>query len=77
MIYLKPILDYDNTYEKFINENKKWCDFDKYKNIIKNNKDFIIYKQNTSKYNCKLINLLEKLLKSVFITKTKKSFKEI
>ncbi|MFA5917098.1 MAG: hypothetical protein WC850_02580 [Candidatus Gracilibacteria bacterium] len=77
MIYLKPILNYDKTYEKFIEENKKWCNFDDYKDIIKNNKNYIVYKQNTSKYNCKLINLLEKFLKSIFIPKTKKSFKEI
>jgi hypothetical protein len=77
MIYLKPILDYDNTYKKFIEENKKWCDFDDYKDIIKNNKNYIVYRKNTSNYDCKLLNLIEKLLKSFFLPKTKKSFKKL
>jgi predicted nucleotidyltransferase len=77
ILYLKPILNYNNTFELFIAENKKWCDFDDYKNIIKNNKNYISYKKNTSKYNCKLLNLLENILKSIFLPKTKKSFKSL
>lgn len=74
MIYLKPILNYDTTWETFINENKKWCDFDNYNSIIENNKKYIFYKKNTIKYNCKLLNSFEKILKSIFLPKTKKSF---
>lgn len=77
MVYLKPILDYDNTYDLFINENKNWCDFNSYINIIKENRKHIIYKKNTSKYNYKLINLIEALLKYIFLPKTKKSFKKL
>ncbi len=77
MIYLKPILNYDNTRGNFIKENKKWCDFDDYKDIIKKNKNYIIYKKNTSSYDCKILNLFEKLLKSLFLPKTKKSFKKL
>lgn len=77
IIYLKPILVYDDIYNLFINENKKWCDFDSYINIIEENKKHIIYKKNTSKYNCKLINLIEAFLKYIFLPKTKRSFKKL
>lgn len=74
IIYLKPIMDYNSTYSKFIEENKKWCDFDDYNSILEGNKNWIYYKKDTLKYNCKILNLLEKLLKYFFISKTKKSF---
>lgn len=77
IIYIKPILDYDNTYFRFIEENKKWCDFDDYNSIIEENKNSIFYKKNTSKFNFKVLNQLEKLLKYIFISKTKKSFKKL
>lgn len=44
IIYLKPILSYDNTYELFINQNKSWAIFDEYIKIINNNKNYIKYK---------------------------------
>ncbi len=77
MIYLKPILNYDSAREIFIEENKKWCNFDDYENIIGNNKNSYFYKRNTSNYDFKLLNLIEKLLKSFFLPKTKKSFKKL
>jgi len=77
IIYLKPILNYDNTYELFIEKNKKWCDFKNYYSIIENNKKYVVYKKNTSKYNCKLLNLFENIIKSIFLSKTKKSFKTL
>ncbi len=77
MIHLKPVLNYNNTYELFITENKKWCDFEYYNSIIEDNKNYIVYKKNTSNYNCKVINILEKIIKSIFLPKTKKSFKKL
>ncbi len=44
IIYFKPILDYDDTYKKFIKINQTWADFSKYKEIIKENKKYITYK---------------------------------
>jgi hypothetical protein len=47
IVYMKPILDYDNTYEIFLKLNKEWLEIDEYKDIINNNKKFIQYKKNT------------------------------
>lgn len=41
IVYLKPILNYDNTYETFIKQNETWADFSEYEKIIENNKKYI------------------------------------
>ncbi|MBT3726678.1 hypothetical protein HOG21_03090 [bacterium] len=41
IIYFKPIIDYNNTYDLFIEKNSSWADFSEYSNIIENNKNFI------------------------------------
>jgi len=46
IVYMKPILDYDNTYENFLKINNNWLEIDEYKDIIKENKKFIQYKNN-------------------------------
>lgn len=45
IIYFKPILDYNNTYDLFIKSNTSWADFSEYKSIIKNNIKYIKYKK--------------------------------
>jgi hypothetical protein len=45
IIYLKPILDYDDTFKDFLKVNSKWADFSEYKEIIEENKKFIEFKK--------------------------------
>jgi hypothetical protein len=45
-VYFKPILDYNETYKKFLEINSTWANFDDYKGIIEENKKFIKYKKN-------------------------------
>jgi hypothetical protein len=45
IVYLKPILDYNNTYEDFLKVNSKWADFSEYEDIIEENKKFIKFKK--------------------------------
>jgi hypothetical protein len=40
IVYLKPILDFDNTFDSFIN-SQSWADFQEYRHLIKENKKFI------------------------------------
>jgi len=52
IVYLKPILDYNNTYEKFIEINSSWADFSEYNNFFEENKGYIKYtslKEKTTK----------------------------
>lgn len=41
ILYFKPILNFDNTYELFIEKNSSWADFSEYKDMIKENKWYI------------------------------------
>lgn len=50
IIYLKPILDYDNTYQKFLESNETWCNFWWYENILTNNLNFIKHSNNKNKH---------------------------
>jgi hypothetical protein len=80
IIYFKPILDYNNTYKKFIESNEKWADFNEYKEIIKNNKKYIKYSKNLKKENIiskKIILFLEYIIKTIFIKKTLKNYKKL
>ena len=79
ILHLKPILNYNKTWEKFIEENKKWCNFDNYKNIIDNNNTYIKYKKwwKINNFNWKSLDFIERCLKSIFIIKTKKRFHKL
>ena len=41
--FMKPILDYNGTYDKFIDINSCWADFSSYSGMIEANKKFIKY----------------------------------
>ena len=77
VVYFKPILDYDNTYKKFLEINKSWINWGFYKNILDKNKCFIKYKSKSWWNNLKILNLIDKLLKNIFLPKTKKSFAKL
>ena len=85
ILYFKPILDYNNTYDLFLKKNNDWADFWEYKNIIENNKKYIKYKIKSPiipflkgderKFN--IINYLDKILKKIFLPKTIKTYNKI
>ena len=76
IIYLKPILDFDNTYEIFIN-SQTWADFSIYEEYFKENKKFIKFYWNSFWNNCKILNLIDKILKNIFLPKTLKSYEKL
>ena len=77
IIYFKPILNYDNTYEQLIKKNSSWSDFSGYKDIIKNNKTYIKYNWNWILENNKVIWIINKLFKKIFLAKTLKHYNKI
>lgn len=79
IIYMKPILDYDNTYEIFLKLNKEWLEIDEYKDIVNNNKKFIQYKKNTKNWLIldKIITILDKITKKLLLPKTLSHFEKI
>ena len=79
IIYMKPILDYNNTYDNFINLNKEWLEINEYEDIINNNKKFIQYKKNTKNWLIldKIITILDKVVKKLLLPKTLSHFEKI
>ena len=86
IIYFKPILNYDNTYDFFLEKNSSWTDFSEYSNIIENNKNYIIFRWNKKEQKCTLKEVplecsfptfLNKLFKFFFLSKTLRHFEKI
>ena len=78
VLYLKPILNYNNTYENFINENKYyWMDIKWYEDLIENNKKYIKYSYNKKNWNWVIIKFLNKIFKFLFLPKTLKHYEKI
>ncbi|MDD3794303.1 MAG: hypothetical protein PHI37_05810 [Candidatus Gracilibacteria bacterium] len=79
IVYMKPILDYDNTYENFLKINNNWLEIDEYKDIIEENKKFIQYKNNTKNGIIldKIISILDKIIKKLLLPKTLYHFEKI
>ena len=77
IVYFKPIADYSNTYEKFLEENNSWANFDDYKEIIEENKKFIKYKRKAWFNNFFLTWLFDKLFKKIFLKRTLNHFEKI
>ncbi len=77
ILYFKPILDFDNTYQSFLDKNSSWSDFSEYKNIINNHKPGIKFIKNTWIQESRFLTIVNNLLKRMLITKTQKTFKKI
>lgn len=77
IVYFKPIADYSKTYEKFLEKNNSWANFDDYKEIIEENKKFIKYKRKAWFNNFFLTWLFDKLFKKIFFKRTLNHFEKI
>jgi hypothetical protein len=38
---MKPLVNFNQSYEQFIEKNTSWADFSEYENMILNNKNYI------------------------------------
>jgi hypothetical protein len=85
ILYFKPILNFDNTYENFIEANATWADFSLYQDIIEENKKGVKIKNSNSNKNkisnvrntTGLHSLPEKLLKKIFLSRTLKTYEKL
>ncbi|MGE4444089.1 MAG: hypothetical protein AB7E37_03805 [Candidatus Altimarinota bacterium] len=73
IIYLKPILDFDNTYTNFL-KSQSWCDIQNFENIITENKNFIKYSGKSFGNNSKILDIINTILEKIFLPKTLKSY---
>lgn len=76
-LYFKPILSNNKSYEKFITLNSHHFNLWDFSEIIENNKAYISYSKSTKESNSKLWDILESILKKIFLPKTKKSFQKL
>jgi len=79
IVYFKPILNYENTYELFLEKNNSWADFSEYNYIIEENKKYIKFKRNKilkfeDDY---VIKFMNNSLKSIFLPKTLNHYEKI
>lgn len=77
IIYFKPILDYNNTYDTFLEKNSKWADLSQYQDIIKENKKCIYYKKDRKKQQPYLLNSIDTVCKKLFFPKTLKHYEKL
>lgn len=78
IVYFKPILDFDETYKFFLEQNSSWADFSNYFDILEENKKFIKFRKNTTnKKENFFIIFLDKLFKKIFLAKTLRHFEKI
>jgi hypothetical protein len=79
ILYFKPILDFWNTYDLFIEKNSSWADFSEFENIIKNNKKYIKFTKKTplSAKGEGLGMRANNLFKKIFLPRTLKHFNKI
>jgi hypothetical protein len=91
-VYLKPILNYNNTYEEFLKINSEWADFSEYKEIIKENEKFIKFSkaspqlsffevERVSQFSSSIgkggLEVIELLFKKFFLPKTLRHYEKI
>lgn len=77
IVYFKPIIDINNTYDLFINKNNSWADFKNYENIINENKSNIVYKKTNVKNSNFILKYIDNILKYFFIKKTTINFNKL
>lgn len=77
ILYFKPILDFWNTYDLFIEKNKSWADFWEFKEIIENNRKYIKYNKIPLLTREGLGVALNNFFKKIFLPKTLKHYNKI
>lgn len=77
MIYLKPIINYNNAYENFINLNRSWADFTEFEDIIENNKWFVKYEWNSIWDWLKTLDFIDKILKFLLQSRAIKKYEQL
>lgn len=75
ILYLKPILSYNDTYEKFLIANNFWADLSLYEDFIWENKKFIKY--SWIKKDFIFLWKIDNFLQKIFLPRTLWSFEKL
>ena len=77
VLFLKPVLDYDDTYDEFLQQNTSWMDVSSYGNILDDAKKYLTFTWKTKGERFLLINSIDLLFKHIFLPKTLDSYKKL
>ena len=76
-IYMKPLVNFNKSYEKFIEKNNSWANFAEYKNNFEENKKYIIESGEKNKNVSKIWDIFETFCKKLLLPKTLRSYEKI
>jgi len=75
-VYLRPIIDYENTYQEFL-PSQSWADFGEYwQEISIHQKEYVVYEWNGKKENF-FSRLLNRFFRWLFLSRTLRSFEKL
>jgi len=77
ILYMKPIVNKNRTYQKFLEANKSWTDYMQFRNTFEKHKRDILYKETNLGETSKIITKIDGILKKAFLPKTLKSFQKL
>ncbi len=78
--YMKPVINRDETYERFLEANMSWCDFDDYSDILKQAESHLLIQERGIQLPpvfSKLWDRVESSLKKIFLPRTQKSYADL
>lgn len=74
VLYMKPIVDLNDTYSQFLEANSSWINMNEYQDILTGNQEYIAIKGEKDTTPSSLGNKLESFLKTHFLPKTLRHF---
>lgn len=77
ILTLTPVFDVNNTYEKFLQTNTSWANFENFQNILQNHKNSWFKKIQKNILKNTFWDFIENILKKIFLNKTLKSYEKL
>ena len=77
ILSMKPILNNNRCYQKFIETNNQWTDYMQFKNTFSKHQRNILYTGEVDWEKSIALDIINKLLRKIFLPKTLKSFKKL
>jgi len=74
ILAMKPIVNNNRCYQKFVEINNSWADYMQLRNTFAKHQREILYTGNVKWENSMILNLLDRILKKIFLQKTLRSY---
>ena len=77
ILAMKPILNNNRCYQKFVEENKSWADYMQFRNAFSKHQRDIPYSWKVKWEDSKLLDFMNNVWKKILLPKTLKSFQKL